>query len=128
MLTATQAAALRSQLGETLHRQRSFVRTEGIRRADGSYEVVRRNADSTGNSVVFDGFDVVEQLYGKLPETFITDDVGEHGQTGSRRHLLVRFFAEHPAFDCAITSRCPLTAQKQSASADTTTGQEEQIS
>jgi hypothetical protein len=38
--------------------------------------------------------------------------VSRTGITGSRRHMLVRHFAEHPAFDCRITRRNPLTVEK----------------
>ena len=37
----------------------------------------------------------------------------EHaGLTGGRRHLLARHLAEHPAFDCELVARQPLTARK----------------
>jgi hypothetical protein len=42
-------------------------------------------------------------LYEELPERFAAEDIGRKGLTGGRRHLLVRHFAEHPAFDCVPT-------------------------
>nr|WP_233752290.1 MULTISPECIES: hypothetical protein [Halostella] len=74
--------------------------------------MTRRGADSAGNSKVFESFDAVRRLYERLPETFSAEDVERTGITGSRRHMMVRHFAEHPAFDCAIDRRSPLTATK----------------
>jgi len=74
--------------------------------------VSRRGADSSGNAKVFRDFTAIERLYERLPEAFGAEDVGRTGITGSRRHMLVRHFAEHPAFDCSITSRSPLTVEK----------------
>jgi len=91
---------------------REFFRTAGTYREDGSYEVSRRGADSAGNAKVFDSFDALRRLYGRLPDTFSADDVEHTGITGSRRHMLVRHFAEHPAFDCDIETRSPLAASK----------------
>ncbi len=51
-------------------------------------------------------------MFDRLPAEFSADDVGRTGITGSRRHMLVRHFAEHPNFDCTITRRNPLTAEK----------------
>lgn len=123
-LTTAQATALRSQLGDALVRHESFVRTAGTRRKDGSYEVSRRNADTAGNSTVFESFDQLRQQYEQLPSPFTATDVGQLGETGSRRHLLVQFFTEHPAFDCSITSRCPLTAEKDAETAGVPATQE----
>ena len=75
--------------------------------------VERRNADSTGNSTVFASFDEAKRLFGRLPEEFDANALGRAGYTGSRRHMLVRHFVEHPAFPCELTSRNPLTAEKQ---------------
>lgn len=72
----------------------------------------RRGADSAGNAKVFESFDALRRLYDRLPDEFDADDVGRSGITGSRRHMLVRHFAEHPGFDCRIASRNPLTACK----------------
>jgi hypothetical protein len=61
---------------------------------------------------VFSEFAAVERLFERLPDRFDADAVGRTGITGSRRHMLVRHFAEHPAFDCEIASRSPLRAKK----------------
>jgi hypothetical protein len=61
---------------------------------------------------VFRDFDALVRLYERLPAEFDAEDVSRTGITGSRRHMLVRHVAEHPAFDCEITSRSPLRARK----------------
>ncbi|WP_323675217.1 hypothetical protein [Halorubellus sp. PRR65] len=111
-LSRADAVALKERLGEAVVADREFFRTAGRHREDGTYEVRRRGADSTGNAKVFRDFDAVERLYERLPATFDADDVSRTGITGSRRHMLVRHFAEHPAFDCEITSRSPLRVAK----------------
>ncbi len=108
-LTPATAAALRTALGDAVADRRDFVHTVGERRPDGSYVVHRRGADSAGNSVVFDSFAALRRLYERLPAHADAAAVGEAADvTGSRRHLLVRHFAEHPAFPCHLTSRSPL--------------------
>ena len=106
-----------AQLGDTLQdvsrSRETFFRTACEHRDDGTYLVERRNADSTGNSTVFASFDEAKRLFDRLPEQFGADALGRAGYTGSRRHMLVRHFVEHPAFPCALTSRNPLTAEKQ---------------
>ncbi len=77
--------------------------------------MTRRGADSTGNAKVFDSFTEVRRLYDRLPPEFGAEAVGRTGITGSRRHMLVRHFAEHPAFDCDIVSRSPLSVEKTDA-------------
>lgn len=89
-----------------------FLRTAGQFRENGTYEVSRRNADSSGNAKVFESFDALCRLYDRLPQEFTAEEVEESGISGSRRHMLVRHFAEHPAFDCRIGSRNPLTVEK----------------
>jgi hypothetical protein len=116
-LTRADAVALKERLGDAVVADREFFRTAGRHREDGSYEVRRRGADSTGNAKVFRDFDAVERLYERLPREFGADDVSRTGITGSRRHMLVRHFAEHPAFDCRITSRSPLRVRKTDADA-----------
>ncbi len=74
--------------------------------------VERRAADSAGHSKVFERFEALERLYGRLPEEFTAETVGRSGLTGGRRHMLVRHFVEHPAFDCELVSRQPLTVRK----------------
>lgn len=111
-LSREQAAELRDSLGEALTSEREFVHTAGRHREDGTYKVSRRGATSAGHSKVFESFEHLERLYGRLPEAFTAEDVGRTGLTGGRRHLLVHHFAEHPAFDCELVSRQPLTARK----------------
>lgn len=111
-LTRGQAAALRDALGRAARETEEFVRTVGEHRPDGSYVVRRRAADSPGNEKVFDSFAALEACYDELPATFTADEVESAGVSGSRRHLLVRYFVEHPSFDCELTCRNPLTARK----------------
>jgi hypothetical protein len=112
-LSRHEAASLRYALGESLADRREFVHTVGTHRADGTYEVSRRGADSAGHSKVFERFGQLRELYESLPARFTAEDVESPGVTGGRRHLLVRHFAEHPAYDCDLASRQPLTARKR---------------
>lgn len=112
------AQHLQSAIGDALTDRREFFRTVGEHRPDGSYAIERRGADSTGNCKVFDSFEALRRLYDRLPGTFGADDVSRAGITGSRRHLLVRHVAEHPAFDCELTSRNPLAVSKRPAAED----------
>jgi hypothetical protein len=107
-----EAASLRRALGETLTERRAFVHTVGTHRSDGSYVVARRGADSAGHRKVFERFEELRGLYESLPGEFTVGDVELPGLTGSRRHLVVRHLAEHPAFDCALVARQPLTVAK----------------
>lgn len=111
-LSRDEAAELRTALSDALTRRREFLRTAGEYREDGRYVVTRRGADSPGNAKVFEGFDALRRLYERLPETFGAEAVGRTGVTGSRRHMLVRHLAEHPAFDCRIARRNPLEVRK----------------
>ncbi|MFC7137388.1 DUF7528 family protein [Halobaculum litoreum] len=111
-MTREAAADLRESLTDALTERREFFRTAGEFRADGSYVVSRKAADSAGNAKVFDSFEELRRLYDRLPETFDADDVGRTGITGSRRHMVIRHFAEHPAFDCRIHRRNPLAGRK----------------
>lgn len=111
-LTRSAARALTDRIEEAMTRRREFFRTSGEHREDGSYVVERRAAESTGNAKVFESFAAVRRLYDRLPAEFDADDVGRTGVTGSRRHMLVRHFAEHPAFDCELRSRNPLRVSK----------------
>jgi len=117
-LTRADAVELRDRLADAVVADREFFRTAGRHREDGSYEVRRRGADSTGNAKVFRDFDALVRLYDRLPDEFDADDISRTGITGSRRHMLVRHVAEHPAFDCEITTRCPLTARKTTGDGD----------
>jgi hypothetical protein len=111
-LTSDEAADLQDAVGDALTERREFFRTAGVHREDGTYEVSRRGADSAGNAKVFESFAALRRLFDRLPAEFAAEDVGRSGITGSRRHMLVRHFAEHPAFDCTISRRNPLTAEK----------------
>lgn len=99
-----------------------FFRTAGEHREDGSYVVSRRGADSAGHRKVFESFEHLRRLYGRLPAEFTAEEVGRSGLTGGRRHMLVRHFAEHPAFDCQLVSRQPLTVRKTEPAAGKTAG------
>nr|WP_240148901.1 hypothetical protein [Halorubellus sp. JP-L1] len=114
-MTRADAVALKERLADAVVSDREFFRTAGRHREDGSYEVRRRGADSSGNAKVFQDFDALDRLYERLPDAFDADDVSRTGITGSRRHMLVRHFAEHPAFDCEIANRSPLRAEKTNA-------------
>lgn len=113
--TATQ---LTDKVEMSLTERREFFRTAGVHREDGSYVVERRNAESEGNETVFGTFEEVRRLFDRLPSTFDAETIARSGITGSRRHMLVRHFVEHPAFDCELASRNPLQARKT----DTTDG------
>ncbi|MFC5970327.1 hypothetical protein ACFPYI_03195 [Halomarina salina] len=60
--------------------------------------------------MVFDSSDDLRTTFDALPDRFAASDVGR--VSGSRRHLLVRFFAEAPEFDCVLVSENPLCAEK----------------
>jgi hypothetical protein len=112
-LTREQARALRAELSAALTERREFVRTTGLHREDGSYVVERRGADSSGHRKVFEEFDALRRLYDRQPARFTAEDVGESGLTGGRRHMVLRHLVEHPAFDCELASRQPLTVEKR---------------
>lgn len=111
-LTRSEATALRSELAAAITDHVSFLRTEGVHRSDGRYEVRRRTADSTGNSTIFEAFTELRSQYRSLPTTFGAADIEAFGVTGSRRHMVVWHFIEHPAFTCRLQSRNPLRATK----------------
>ncbi|XVH33027.1 DUF7528 family protein [Haloferacaceae archaeon DSL9] len=111
-MSRAETLALRAELSDALTQKTTYLRTAGEYREDGSYVVSRRGANSAGHSKVFDSFDALQRLYARLPTEFTADAVGRTGITGSRRHMLVRHFAEHPAFDCELVSRQPLTVRK----------------
>lgn len=111
-LTRAEAAALTDAIEDVLTRRREFLQTVGEFRDDGSYVVSRRRAESAGNRKVFRGFDELRRLYERLPERFTATDVGRSGITGSRRHMIVQHLCEHPAFECSIDQRNPLTGHK----------------
>jgi hypothetical protein len=112
-LTRSEAAALADAIGAAVEGRREFVRTARVVHPDGRYEIRRRGADSAGNRKVFDGRRELRRLYERLPERFGADDVDHPTVSGSRRHLVVRHLAEHPAFDCELVRRRPLTVAKR---------------
>ena len=124
-LSRDAANDLAEAIGEAMVSREEFLRTAGEHRADGAYVVSRRAADSAGNEKVFESFDRLRRLYDRLPEDFGADEVGRTGITGSRRHMLVRHFAEHPAFDCRTTSRNPLQVRKETGASSTAEGTSE---
>lgn len=112
VLDRAEAAELRDRLGDALTRREEFVYTVGEHRENGSYVVARRGADSAGHRKVFDSFGRVERLFRRLPTEFTAEEVGRTGLTGGRRHMVLRHVVEHPAFDCELVSRQPLTGRK----------------
>ncbi len=117
MVDRETAERLRTAIGDALVGRREFRRTTGEHRPDASYVVSRRGVDSPGNRTVFDSFGELRRLYERLPGQFDVAAVGAVAGdvTGSRRHMVLRHLAEHPAFDCELTSRSPLVVEKQSA-------------
>ncbi|MFC4246144.1 hypothetical protein ACFOZ7_03930 [Natribaculum luteum] len=112
-MSRTDALALRDRLSSTLACEHEFSHTVGCHREDGTYVVERRRADSSGHRKVFESFEQCRRLYDRLPDRFTATDVGRAGLTGSRRHLLVRHFDEHPDFECELVARQPLTVHKR---------------
>ncbi|WP_336359495.1 DUF7528 family protein [Haladaptatus sp. ZSTT2] len=112
VLSRAAATRLRDALRDALTETREYVYTSGTYREDGSYVVARRGATSVGHSKVFEDFRELQRLYDRLPEAFTADDLSRSGLTGGRRHMLLRHFVEHPAFDCRLEHRQPLTARK----------------
>jgi hypothetical protein len=119
-LSRDEAVDLQAAIGDAVTDRREFFRTAGEYREDGSYVVSRRGADSAGNAKVFESFAALRRLFDRLPDSFDAADVGRAGITGSRRHMLIRHVAEHPAFDCEIERRNPLEGRKTSPPASTT--------
>jgi hypothetical protein len=127
-LSRADAVDLQAAIGEAVTDRREFFRTAGEYREDGSYVVSRRSADSAGNAKVFESFEALGRLFDRLPDSFDAEDVGRAGITGSRRHMVIRHVAEHPAFDCEIESRNPLCGRKTGSSATTDTDLGEPLS
>ncbi|PSQ39381.1 hypothetical protein BRD13_02950 [Halobacteriales archaeon SW_5_70_135] len=118
-MSTEEAQQLQAALGSALTDRREFVRTVGSRRADGAYVVERRGAESAGHRKVFDSFAACRRLFDALPAAFAATDLDAPGVSGGRRHMLAWHFVEHPAFDCALVSRQPLTVRKsEPATAD----------
>lgn len=108
-LSAAEAIGLRDALGTAVATSETFLHTAFERRPDGEYALFRRGDDRPAK--VFDSRARLRSVYRELPEEFTASDVT--AVSGSRRHLLVRHFVEHPAFDCRLTCRNPLTASKE---------------
>ncbi|MFC7046361.1 hypothetical protein ACFQH6_13950 [Halobacteriaceae archaeon GCM10025711] len=111
-LSRREAEELRRALADALTERHEFVQTAGEHREDGSYVVSRRAANSRGHRKVFDSFDELARLFGRLPEEFTADDLTRTGITGGRRHMVLWHVVEHPGFDCELAARQPLTARK----------------
>jgi hypothetical protein len=107
------ARRLYANLHDTLTERRQFVHTISVRHPDGRYVIERRRAASTGNRIAFDSIEAIRECFVTLPDTFGACDVECDGITGSRRHLLVRHFAESPEFACELVCENPLQAKKQ---------------
>lgn len=120
VLDRTRAEELRTELEDALEAHLEFVHTAGRHRRSGEYVVERRGADSAGHRKVFPSFDALERLYGRLPDTFTADDLTRSGLTAGRRHMVLRHVVEHPAFDCELTSRQPLTVEKRTTATSPT--------
>lgn len=120
-LSREAAKQLQSEIDDAMTTKREFLHTAGEYRKDGKYVVSRRSAESAGNTKVFENFGNLRRLFERLPSEFTADEISRSGITGSRRHMLVRHFAEHPAFECTIANRNPLTVQKTGANADSST-------
>jgi len=112
LLSREDAAELRDSLDDALTARETFVNTVGVHRSDGSYVVERRGADSAGNRKVFDAFEELRRLCERLPAEFTADDLSVTGLTAGRRHMVLWHLVEHPAFEVALASRQPLTAEK----------------
>jgi hypothetical protein len=54
----------------------------------------------------------VDGTHERLPETYDADDIDRTGITGSRRYMVVRYLAEHPAVEFRMVSRNPLVVSK----------------
>lgn len=118
VLDRTRAEELRASLEDALDEQLQFVHTSGEHRRNGEYVVARRGADSAGHRKVFPSFDDFRRLYERLPDTFTATDLTRSGLTGGRRHMVLWHFVEHPDFACGLTSRQPLTVEKEVATTD----------
>lgn len=106
------ARSLHVDLSDALTERQSFLDTACVRHADGRYVIERRRAASSGNRIAFDSTEALRDCFDALPNTFGATDVERDGITGSRRHLLVRHFAESPAFECELICENPLEAKK----------------
>lgn len=108
-LSRSEAIELREALGSAVATRETFVRSAVERRPNGAYAVFRRGDDEPAK--VFDSAGEIRAAYRSLPTEFTAGDVTV--VSGSRRHLLVRHFVEHPGFDCRLTCRNPLRVRKR---------------
>lgn len=113
VLDRARAEELRSELEDALEEQLAFVHTTGEHRRTGEYVVERRGAESAGHRKVFPSFDALQRLYDRLPDAFTAEDLTRSGLTAGRRHMVLWHFVEHPGFECTLSSRQPLTVEKQ---------------
>jgi hypothetical protein len=118
VLSHAEARRLRERLGDALVRRDEFYHMAGEHRPDGSHVVARRRADSSGHHRMFDSLRALERPWERLPERFTAEDLGVTGLSGGHRHMVLRHLVEHPAFDCELVSRQPLTALKRNADAE----------
>ncbi|MFB6123525.1 MAG: hypothetical protein ABEJ78_08710 [Haloferacaceae archaeon] len=123
-LSREAARALRDELADALTRREEFFRTAGEYREDGSYVVARCGVESSGHRKVFDSFEGLRRLYDRLPPEFTAADVEHTGLTGGRRHMVLRHFVEHPAFDCELVNRQPLRVRKSTEASGEVTSEE----
>lgn len=107
------ARHLYADLHDTLTERHQFVHTVSVQHPDGRYVIERRRAASTGNRIAFDSIEAIRECFVDLPDTFGATHVECDGITGSRRHLLVRHFAESPEFACGLVCENPLQAKKK---------------
>lgn len=103
---------LQNGLEDALNERRTFLHTVGEHRRDGSYVVERKGADSSGNSKVFDSFEILERLVDRLPNEVLAEDLSRVGLTGGRRHMVLWHLVENPQFPFELASRQPLTARR----------------
>ncbi|WP_425494264.1 DUF7528 family protein [Natronoglomus mannanivorans] len=111
-MTREELASLRDRIGTVLTRRAEFTQTTGRYREDGRYVVERRSSGSDGHRKVFESFEACEDCFDDLPRTFSASDLEYPGVTGSRRHMLVWHFCEHPVFPCSLVARQPLSGRK----------------
>jgi hypothetical protein len=112
-LSLSDARCLYTDFHDALTERHSFVHTTSVRHPDGRYVIERKRAASSGNRIAFDSIEALRRCFGDLSDTFGAADVECDGITGSRRHLLVRHFAESPDFKCELVCENPLQASKQ---------------
>lgn len=62
---------------------------------------------------MFDSFGACRERYDSLPDEFTAEDLSAPDLSGGRRHMLAWHYVEHPAFDCELASRQPLTVRKR---------------